>query len=1307
MAELNINVSANTRDAERNLQNVRTDLNNVQSSANSASTSTNGLERSVDNASSTARSASRSFSTLFSDISRDARIASSTIRSSFADIRNIAGGILVSLGVENILTSIDSITNAAIDNANNLTDAGDVLNHYYRDSLDDLMNWATESAKIYGMTADEALTYVGDFTNTLRNFNVASEEQLAKMAVNMTKLSGDMAAQFGDDTSKVQQSLYNAITTGSAKALKDYGIMLTEANLDNYLLSQGIDASYKSLTQQEQGLVRYAYVMKEAQFVQGEFNADINTWGASISTVQRDIQSLFTVIGQFAIPKLQPLVNLIGVGVAYAKEFIIRLGELFGWERYLTQASEDTLAPMQSMTDLAGDTADSSADTTKNVKKLNTELKKGTKLLDLYTVDFGKTAEGSQDINPPDVESQIPDLQKLLEGIDYANVESNWLPDFEVDTSKVQDAVKWVEKLWNWAVKTFDTIWNFKLGDLPSLNELFNDAIDKFKNDPGDLALDIIGLIFTASAVRRCAGVVAGFLGDVIAGKEVLGSPSLKSKLLGAGVAIMGIVTAGMGGFNLGQAMYNDNAEDQVTGLIESISGVVMAAFGGLMVGGPAGAALGAGLGLAGIFVGAIIGEIEERRKDLMDSSQSLLEGEISITEMYKSQLDSLFGSTEVTTAAFDTYTQAVDTLNGDLDTLTTEKIPLAISELQADKWNTDKIAKVRDAFKEAADKVVALASEESKFSTQIFQQQFQDANGKIAPFKQNILDTLDAISQLNAQRKAQELERLGELEIKSTQGIATSDELQELELLRDKYNVTKDIVSDLPNMNKDFDATAQSLEEYSTQINKSLEITQTAYDIAANDLKEAFENGFISADDYSVAMETLNTQLADIQKQAAELYKDAEAEVAVKVRFDIANIAVTGGDSERNLMNAREQLKAQYHTDSPVELTQKILMNSELLPGYTNFEDIPKFVLEQLGRLYGIDPSDVNYREEAVALFEASIGQFVGKVNMDLEAGTLSADRLKDAFGADSTTNGLIIDAMQQAGYQVVEQEGKITAILPTRPTFELKEADMVVKTAAVNIPEDAKQAIISQMSAKVRAAVADSKVSTEMSNGLDDASKNVDASSAAANTANAFADGTESKIQDEENIKKVSDGITANLEGATDTEEAKSRGSELGTAYIEGLAAAINNGNLAGSPYRTALDGMVSAFKDALKNIGENINIFAHTLSSEVSNLGITDNITFSNLLSVIKTRGATFNAIPKLANGAVIPPNNPFLAVLGDQRSGYNIEAPLNVIQQAVASETKTPEVNVQNTVYIGNSELKDYIVDTVIDSNLTTG
>lgn len=47
-----------------------------------------------------------------------------------------------------------------------------------------------------------------------------------------------------------------------------------------------------------------------------------------------------------------------------------------------------------------------------------------------------------------------------------------------------------------------------------------------------------------------------------------------------------------------------------------------------------------------------------------------------------------------------------------------------------------------------------------------------------------------------------------------------------------------------------------------------------------------------------------------------------------------------------------------------------------------------------------------------------------------------------------------------------------------------------------------------------------------------------------------------------------------------------------------------------------------------------------------------------------------GFNIPKIPHLANGAVIPPNQQFAAILGDQRSGMNLEAPADLIRQLVA-------------------------------------
>ena len=70
-----------------------------------------------------------------------------------------------------------------------------------------------------------------------------------------------------------------------------------------------------------------------------------------------------------------------------------------------------------------------------------------------------------------------------------------------------------------------------------------------------------------------------------------------------------------------------------------------------------------------------------------------------------------------------------------------------------------------------------------------------------------------------------------------------------------------------------------------------------------------------------------------------------------------------------------------------------------------------------------------------------------------------------------------------------------------------------------------------------------------------------------------------------------------------------------------------------------------------------------------------------------------------IPYLATGAVIPPNSEFMAVLGDQRNGRNIEAPEGLIRQIVSEEigkiTADITVNFAGSLSGLVRELKPYI------------
>lgn len=59
-------------------------------------------------------------------------------------------------------------------------------------------------------------------------------------------------------------------------------------------------------------------------------------------------------------------------------------------------------------------------------------------------------------------------------------------------------------------------------------------------------------------------------------------------------------------------------------------------------------------------------------------------------------------------------------------------------------------------------------------------------------------------------------------------------------------------------------------------------------------------------------------------------------------------------------------------------------------------------------------------------------------------------------------------------------------------------------------------------------------------------------------------------------------------------------------------------------------------------------------------------------------------SFNRIPELAKGAVIPPNSEFLAILGDQRSGRNIETPERLLRDLIREELGRNQP-VQDTIH----------------------
>ena len=115
---------------------------------------------------------------------------------------------------------------------------------------------------------------------------------------------------------------------------------------------------------------------------------------------------------------------------------------------------------------------------------------------------------------------------------------------------------------------------------------------------------------------------------------------------------------------------------------------------------------------------------------------------------------------------------------------------------------------------------------------------------------------------------------------------------------------------------------------------------------------------------------------------------------------------------------------------------------------------------------------------------------------------------------------------------------------------------------------------------------------------------------------------------------------------------------------AFWLDLAKTCGNGLIAG--FEAAINGIIWLFEGLINFVTSGLNLFINGLSTVTGAVG--DLIGVDLRIPEIPKVNLGRVSIPRLAQGAVIPPNREFLAVLGDQKQGTNIEAPLQTIVDA---------------------------------------
>lgn len=194
---------------------------------------------------------------------------------------------------------------------------------------------------------------------------------------------------------------------------------------------------------------------------------------------------------------------------------------------------------------------------------------------------------------------------------------------------------------------------------------------------------------------------------------------------------------------------------------------------------------------------------------------------------------------------------------------------------------------------------------------------------------------------------------------------------------------------------------------------------------------------------------------------------------------------------------------------------------------------------------------------------------------------------------------------------------------------------------------------------------------------------------------------------------VSTVFDGIKSKITRIWDSVSEKTSSIwESITTFVDRKVNAIHDAIV--DKFTSARDTVVRAFegiRDTIKDILNKVIGIANSAIGTVNSAigGIESAFTFGpwKIPTPFGSRTIGFTAnfprvptIPYLASGAVIPPRSEFLAVLGDQKNGRNLEAPEDLLRQIVREETggnQSSGGNYRFTAQLNRRTIFDEMID----------
>ena len=175
-------------------------------------------------------------------------------------------------------------------------------------------DFAKTTLKAFGIAEGSALEMASLFGDMGTSMGL-SQKSASEMSTELVGLVGDLAS-FKNIKQDIAKTALASVFTGETESLKKLGIIMTQANLQQFAFEQGIMKSVKSMTQAEIVQLRFSFVMSKSENALGDYLATSDGVANSSRTLTESIKELGQKFGVILIPfakkiiiKFQSLIN--------------------------------------------------------------------------------------------------------------------------------------------------------------------------------------------------------------------------------------------------------------------------------------------------------------------------------------------------------------------------------------------------------------------------------------------------------------------------------------------------------------------------------------------------------------------------------------------------------------------------------------------------------------------------------------------------------------------------------------------------------------------------------------------------------------------------------------------------------------------------------------------------------------------------------------------------------------------------------------------------------------------------------------